>query len=31
MFDEIQYELNGMEIDRSRNVGMINLKIMQHF
>ena len=25
MFDEIRYELNGMEIDRSRNVGMTNL------
>ena len=25
MFDEIRYELNGMEIDRSRNVGITSL------
>ena len=25
MFDEIQYEFNGMEIDRNRNVGIISL------
>ena len=32
MFDEIRYVLNGMEINRSRNVGMTNLmKGMQHF
>jgi len=24
MFDEIQYELNGVEIDRNRNVGIIS-------
>jgi len=24
MFDEIPYELNGVEIDRNRNVGIIN-------
>jgi len=24
MFDEIRYELNGVEIDRNRNVGITN-------
>jgi len=32
MFDEIRYVLNGMEINRSRNIGMTNLmKGMQRF
>jgi len=26
MFDEIRYELNGVEIDRNRNVGITSMK-----